>query len=359
MPGVLVRVACTNQKRFVFRCENTDVSLKEFNKLVLKEYETYTKQAGQKDDMPEVVRLVDSYGFTVHDQQMGDLLESGASFGLVLRGDLNKLAVQHEISAEEVLDQLCFSKEKLFFYLSPGLFQLSRADKKRSSPELSDAPTEPKGKKNKGGPVKDRMASLIAKGLCNHKDLHNKHTGKLWVMDTETGLKALKKFEELMSKNKDADKAHLFSQSLDMVAPPSSPTKGAATPGKVLAVTDGTDSSGTGTGTGKKRKKDEQAAKKDTVEAAPEVAQSTSKKAKSAPDADDKLNLAAAGKTLFTPTTLAKEGKDKTDGEEAKVRYKSKVKIENDNVSAHARMYTCGYSLVADVCCVLCVYKYF
>jgi hypothetical protein len=278
MSGVLVRVACTNQKRFVFRCDDTDVSLKDFTKTVLKQYEAYMKQAGQKEIKPEIVRIVDGFGFSVHEQNMSALLEGGANFGLVLRSDMDRLAAQFGVPRDELLDQLCFNREKMCFVMDQGLFK--RADKKRASPELSDAPTESR-KKNKGGPVKEKLAEILSKGLCLEKEIPNGPRARLISLPIENGLKALKKFEELLSKSTGGDKAQLFIQALDAIAP-QSPSKTDKSAAKALTLTDEDGA--------KKRKTDDQ------------TAQDAAKKAKT--EVTDKLVAAASGKTLFSGERL-------------------------------------------------------
>ena len=302
----IVRVACTNQKRFVFQCDKTDVKLQDFIKAVLREYETHLKRFGQKDaPNPEVICLVDTYGCAIQDQMMGPLLaEDKCIFGLVLREDVDKLAAQYETTPSEMQDMLCFDGLKMTFYVSMPL-PLKRGSK-RSSPELSDAPTETRKEKKKreGGPVKEKLESIFSKKLCAHKDIEKLKT-RLFDLPPDNGIKALQKFEELLTKNKSGDKAQLFIQSLDACAPPTSPSRGAASTGKALAAPSVAEE----TSTGKKRKKEDQDGKAEAVAAAATAAaKSSSKKAKSEDDQTaDKLQLAAAGKTLFTPTTPSAE----------------------------------------------------
>jgi len=132
----------------LFQCAKTDVKLKQFTEAVLREYEIYLTRSGYKDDVtdPEFLYLVDSYGIAIQDQMMGPLLFSGGNFGLVLREHLEHLAAQHETSPSEMQRMLCFDGAKMRFSVSEGIL---KRDRKRSSPELSEAPKVNKKQKEK------------------------------------------------------------------------------------------------------------------------------------------------------------------------------------------------------------------
>jgi len=327
MPGVLVRCACTNNAKFAFQHDKPDVSVKEFTKVLLAQYESYRKRVGHKGPKPDVIHLVDGCGYAVLDDvEMSVYLSAGeATFGLVLRDDMEKLALQHDATVKDVLENLCFDKDRSCFSFSYGIFK--RPDtKKRGSPELSDAPTEARKDKRSKGPVKEMMRDMVTKGLCADSDIPEHGRQRLFKLPHDAGLKVLEAFKELMSKNKDAEKKQLFMQSLEPFAPPSSPAKGASTPTKPLALTDGAEE----TATGKKRKQDDQASKKEAPAAA-DAAKASNKKSKTA-DAADKLQIAASGKTLAASATSSpdKKAAAKKDEEAKKKKEEERLAKEKD-----------------------------
>jgi hypothetical protein len=324
MPGVLVRCACTNNAKFAFQHDKPDVSVKEFTKILLAQYENYRKRLGQKGPRPDVIHLVDECGCAVLDDvDMSVYLSaSAATFGLVLRDDMERLALQHDAHVKDVLENLCFDRDKTCFSFSYGIFK--RPDtKKRASPELSDAPTESRkdNKRNKG-PVKEMVRDIINKGLCLESDIPEHGRERLFKLPHDAGLKMLEAFKELMSKNKGAEKKQLFMQSLEPFSPSNTTAKGSASPTKPLAITDGAEE----TAAGKKRKQDEQEAKKATPVAA-ETAKSSSKKPKTA-DAADKLQLAASGKTLSVPATPAGSKEASSDDKDKKAAAKKEDEMK-------------------------------
>jgi hypothetical protein len=257
---------------------------------------------------PEVLYLVDSYGIAIQDQMMGPLLFSGGNFGLVLREHLEPLAAQHETSPSEMQRMLCFDGAKMRFSLSEGIL---KRDRKRSSPELSEAAKVNKNQKKKkanedeaayesevvmdkgtrasakltkdcnkdhgdasgAGPVKKKMESIFAshKKLSTYKDI-NRLKDRLFEMSPFEGFKTLQMFEGLLATNKaesTAAKAQLFVQSLDTFTAPKSPS--------ALALA----SSPEETATGQKRKRKDQDAKSEKVAAA---AESGNKKVKTEDD---------------------------------------------------------------------------
>lgn len=251
---VRVRAGCTNQRKFFFTTAKKDVTCKAFTATLLQEYAKLVKAAGHAEQPETVLRLVDGFGCAIPEEiRMQDVLDPDAinHVGVVFRSDMDRLAAQEGLPREALLEQLVFSRDKMSFSLSSGLFR--RPDKKRvsASPELSDAPTE--HKKKKGGPVKLKLEELVTKGVCAHTDITDGLRARLLSLATETGLKVLKKFEELAS-GKSGDRAHLLTQSLDAVAPQSPKGSTAASSKALTAPTaDAND-----TAASKKRKNKEQ-----------------------------------------------------------------------------------------------------